>query len=103
MTPVKTHGNSVINSCSLLDRWLVWFPQVLIEVREELLLTFRTHHPTGSRTYIPTKFRRHIPTKSLSTLTNDGSWQSQNTIGARRKMWGEDGNDARLIKLNRWY
>jgi hypothetical protein len=25
---------------------------------------------------------------------------AQNTSSARRKMWGEDGNDARRIKLN---
>jgi len=28
--------------------------------------------------------------------------QAQNASSARRKMWGEDGNDARFIKLNRW-
>jgi hypothetical protein len=29
--------------------------------------------------------------------------RSQNTISARRKMWGEDGNDARRIKLPQYY
>jgi hypothetical protein len=39
----------------------------------------------------------------LSSLSVNGLKPALNTSSARRKMWGEDGNDARFIKLNRWY
>jgi hypothetical protein len=39
----------------------------------------------------------------LSPLVTTAYKSTQNTSSARRKMWGEDGNDARLIKLDRSY
>jgi hypothetical protein len=42
-------------------------------------------------------------TSGNSPLANHGSSKTAlNTSSARRKMWGEDGNDARFIKLSRW-
>jgi len=35
-------------------------------------------------------------------LSSTNAKRPKNTMSARRKMWGEDGNGARRIKLNRY-
>jgi hypothetical protein len=59
----------------------------LIEASAKALLSF----------YVGRNPRRTFP------FSNGAYKSTQNTSSARRKMWGEDGNDARLIKLKRSY
>jgi hypothetical protein len=51
---------------------------------------------TGSLLFFPPKRSRAI-TLLYSKPQNP---RPKNASSARRKMWGEDGNDARFIKLN---
>jgi hypothetical protein len=59
----------------------------LIEVSAKALMSFELAEILG-RTFPSSYDGKKIRT-------------TQNTSSARRKMWGEDGNDARLIKLGR--
>jgi hypothetical protein len=36
----------------------------------------------------------------MDIVTREAEKQVQKANGARRSMWGEDGNDVRLFKLN---
>jgi hypothetical protein len=74
-------GQNLLVSSSAATAWDP-FGSIAITLRSLLFLTMMT-----------------ACEKQLSSAEN-GYLPAQNASSARRKMWGEDGNDARFIKLD---